>query len=65
MTKEQMKERLSNCHLAENSLNKQMGKLDYTIKESQRQKKKLAVKISKNMKYRNGLIERLNSLKAK
>lgn len=60
MTTEEIRERLRDCKVAENAINTQLTGLDKTIKDCQKQKKKLAMLVSKNMKYRNSLIEKLN-----
>lgn len=59
MTQQQIREKLSSCHKTENGYNKEMAKLDLQIKGIIKRKISLARKISKNMRYRNSLIERL------
>lgn len=59
MTKEQIKQRLTECHESENILNKELTRLDWTIKQTIKKKLKIAKKVSKNMKYRNVLINQL------
>lgn len=59
MTNDQIRERLALCKQAENKINKEMSFLNYTIKECQKKKKKLAIQVSKNMRYRNQLIDKL------
>jgi hypothetical protein len=55
-----IKTKLTEAHERENELNKQLGKLDAIIRNAQKKKKVLARKISVNMKYRNGLVNRLS-----
>lgn len=59
MTKEQIRERLILCHQSEDAINKQIGHLDKTIKDAEKKKVKLAKQVSKNMLYRNKLINKL------
>lgn len=59
MTIEQIRERLILCHQAENEINRKMSVLQATIKHSEKEKKKLALQVSKNMRYRNSLINKL------
>lgn len=59
LTTELIRERLKKCHADENAMNKELSKLDWTIKDCNKKKIKLAAKISKNMKYRNLLINKL------
>lgn len=59
MTQEKIRERLANCHEAENKLNKEMTRLNWVIKDSVNKKIGLAKKVSTNMKYRNSLIKQL------
>lgn len=59
MTKEQVREKLLKCHEQENELNKKIHKLDIIISHSNKEKRILAKKVSKNMLYRNQLISKL------
>lgn len=59
MTNEQIREKLATCKIAENAINKQMSAENYKIKEAKKKIKKLAIQVSKNMKYRNSLIDKL------
>jgi hypothetical protein len=59
MTKEQIRERLILCHQAEDAINKDMGNLNKIIKDAEKKKIKLAKQVSKNMLYRNKLIQKL------
>ena len=59
MTNEKIRERLEECRKAENKLNKEMSRLSYEIKVAYKKKMKLAIRVSKNMKYRNSLINQL------
>ncbi len=59
MTTEQIRERLLLCHQAENSINKELSRLDKVIKDANKKKTALAKRVSKNMKYRNSLIAKL------
>jgi len=59
MTQEQIREKLFNCHKTENDYNREMAKLDLQIKSIEKRKAALARKVSKNMRYRNSLIEKL------
>lgn len=59
MTQEQIREKLSSCHKTENGYNREMAKLDLQVKAIEKRKIVLARKISKNMRYRNRLIEKL------
>lgn len=59
MTTQQIRQRLLLCHQSENELNREIGKLDNTIKDARKKKIKLAKAVSKNMRYRNSLILKL------
>lgn len=61
MTTEQIRERLLLCHQSENEINRQIGKIDCQIKEAHKKKKKLALQVSKNMRYRNSLILKIKT----
>jgi len=54
-----LRERLANAHKLEREYNIEIGKVDIQIKLLKLRKKKLARMISKNMKYRNKLINEL------
>lgn len=59
MTTEQLKKRIAELHSLENELNTENGKCDKQIGVILNQKKKLAKRISHNMKYRNRLINEM------
>ncbi len=59
ITIKQIKDRLLELHFREDAMNKEMGKLHKVILDAQKAKNKLALRISKNMKYRNVLINKL------
>lgn len=54
-----IKEKLTELHEHEKEWNIEIGKIDKQIRQLQKYKSKLAIKISKNMKYRNLLINQL------
>jgi hypothetical protein len=56
MESDRIKNKLSELHLHENGWNKEISILDATIKKCEKEKIKLAKKISNNMKYRNLLL---------
>lgn len=58
-TKEQTLEKLRKAHEQENEFNKEMSDIDKLVKFKLERKKHLAIKISKNMSYRNKLIKML------
>jgi hypothetical protein len=60
MTKEQLKQRLKECHEREDALNKELSRCHNLILVTQDRKRSLARKISKNMIYCNSLIKRIN-----
>lgn len=59
MKPETIKERLKELHRQEDELNKQIGKFDKTIRHCQKQKLSISKRVSKNMRYRNELINKL------
>lgn len=59
MIDEKTKNRLQQLHEQENSMNKEMGKIGKQIFELEKKKKKIAKRISGNMKFRNELINKL------
>lgn len=59
MTTEIIRKKLIELHDQEDTMNKSMGNIDKQVLELKKQKKKLAKKISNNMKYRNQLIYKL------
>lgn len=59
MTTEQIREKLLQLHIQENDLNRNIARLDCEIKGRRKLIATLAKKVSKNMKYRNDLINRL------
>lgn len=54
-----IRNRLKTLHDQENDLNKEMGKIDHQIKLLKKKKAKVARRVSKNMLYRNRLINQL------
>lgn len=58
-TKEQILNKLKECHQQEDELNKALSEIDKKIDQFQKSKIKTAKLISKNMKYRNLLISQL------
>ncbi len=59
MTTEQIREKLLVLHKKEDELNRKIAKADNTIKGCRKEKEKWAKQVSKNMKYRNSLINKL------
>jgi len=59
MTNEQIRERLQALHKAENELNKELSTHHKEIMWRLKKKEVLTKQISKNMKYRNYLINKL------
>lgn len=59
MTQDQIRKRLTDCHDAENKMNKEMSDLYWQIKTAIKRREKLFKQVSKNMKYRNSLINKL------
>lgn len=59
MDKETIRERLLKLHATENEINRELSGLDKQIKTIEIKKKKLAKRVSHNMKYRNQLINKL------
>lgn len=59
MTTEQVKEKLLTLHVKEDSMNKEMSECDKQIRQLILKKTRLAKKISRNMKFRNLLINKL------
>ncbi len=59
MTNEQIREKLALCKQSENAINKELSRLEWTIKDAKKKKAKLAIQVSKNMRYRNSLINKL------
>lgn len=59
MTTEQIRKKLLDLHIRENELNRKISKADNTIKGCRKEIEKLAKKVSKNMRYRNILINKL------
>jgi len=59
MTTEQIRERLLLLHKAEDELNRKIGSIDAQIKGLNKDKAKLAKRVSSNMRYRNTLISKL------
>lgn len=51
--------RLRELHAAEDELNSQIKEIDSQLKSLNYKKKVIAVKISKNMKHRNALIQQM------
>jgi hypothetical protein len=51
--------KINELHERENSLNKELNKLDKTITECLRKKKKITIAISKLVRYRNQIIKNL------
>jgi len=60
MKQEQIRAKLDECHLAEHGYNKEMGHNRNLIAQLRKRNKVLALKISKNTKYRNMLISKLD-----
>ena len=52
-------EKILQSHIQEDEYNKEIGLIDKQIKQLSKKKKSLAIKISKNMKHRNILIDKL------
>lgn len=63
MTVAQIQELLKTLHEQENVLNREGAKLDLQIKSATKRKAVLAKRVSKNMRYRNHLIENLSRLR--
>lgn len=59
MNNEQIRTRIAERKVQENDYNKQLAKLEWTIKDCKKKKLKLAKKVSDNMRYRNKLINML------
>lgn len=59
MDNKRIKLRLLELHAQEDEMNKEMGRINKTISDLQKKKKKLASRISGNMRFRNRLIEKL------
>ncbi len=59
MDTEIIRERLLKLHATENEINRELSKLDKQRKTIEIKKKKLAKRVSHNMKYRNQLIGQL------
>jgi hypothetical protein len=59
MTTEQIRGKLKLLHEAENEINKKIAKADVIIKGLIKEKATLGLRVSKNMKYRNKLINKL------
>lgn len=58
-TREQTLEKLKRAHEQEDEFNREMGAIDKLIREQNKRKDKLKRLVSKNMKYRNTLINML------
>lgn len=58
-TKEQIRQKLNKLHEEENAYNKEMTRLFNQCKWNQKRMSKLATLVSKNMLYRNKLINQL------
>lgn len=58
-TREQILSKLKDCHKQEDDLNKALSEIDKEIDRLTKVKAKTSKLISKNMKYRNLLIEQL------
>jgi len=56
MIDEKTRSRLLQLHNEENLLNKEMSRINYQIKQLEKQKLKIAKRVSHNMRYRNRLI---------
>jgi len=63
MTPEQIKSLLAKCHINEDNLNKEMSDNNKKILLLRKRNGKIAVMVSKNMKFRNQLIQMLNEKK--
>lgn len=59
MDTEQIRNRLIKLHEEENDMNKQMGKINHSIRELEKKKAKIRKMISHNMLFRNKLINQL------
>lgn len=59
MEQEKIRSKLKVLHDQENGLNKEMGKVNFQIKQLKKQKDKIAKRVSNNMRYRNRLINQL------
>lgn len=59
-TKNQILEKVERLHLEEDELNIELGQIDLLIIRKLNRKKTIKRKISKNVIYRNGLIEQIN-----
>lgn len=58
---DQIRERLAKCKLTEKHFNAELSYWDKLIKTANKKKKKIAKQISKNMLYRNNLINKLKA----
>jgi hypothetical protein len=70
MSQSELELLLSYCHKTENDLNKRRGQLDKKLvsfskqtKHILKEKERIAKSVSKNMKFRNILIEKIHGLK--
>jgi|HubBroStandDraft_2_1064218.scaffolds.fasta_scaffold00002_22 hypothetical protein len=59
VSKEKVRLQLIRAHEQENTLNKEMGKIDKQLRVLQLRKDKLARLVSKNVRYRNRMIKML------
>lgn len=59
LSNDQIRERIALCKENEKHLNNQLASCDKTIKEAKKRKQKLVKQVSKNMLYRNRLIEKI------
>lgn len=62
MTEEKIRTRLADAKKLGLVYNKEIGKLDKVIRDSKKRKAKLAKMVSKNMLYRNNLINSLSKV---
>ncbi len=56
---DEIRKMLDDLHKAEDKLNKRMTKINWEISLLEKEKKKIAAKVSNNMRHRNILIEKL------
>lgn len=54
-----LRQKIAICKAQETEYNKELGRIDKQIRELLRRKKKLGILVSRNMNYRNKLIQRL------
>lgn len=58
-SEEELRKMLDALHKSENKLNKRMTQINWEISLLEKEKKKIATKVSNNMRHRNILINKL------